>query len=66
MSKEKQTSGGVGFVGLLTLLFITLKLCKIITWSWLWVLCPLWITPAIVIGVLIIGLVIAVVLSILE
>lgn len=37
-------SGGIGFGGLLTLVFITLKLCKVITWSWWWVLSPLWIS----------------------
>lgn len=30
------------FLTLLTLLFITLKLLKVINWSWFWVLCPLW------------------------
>lgn len=43
-------SGGVGFLGLLTLLFIGLKLGGAITWSWWWVLSPIWI-PA-VIGVI--------------
>jgi len=33
----------IGFPGLLTLLFIGLKLANIITWSWLWVLSPIWI-----------------------
>lgn len=28
---------------ILLVIFITLKLCNIITWSWLWVLSPLWI-----------------------
>lgn len=32
--------GGVGFVGLLQLVFIVLKLCKVITWSWWAVLLP--------------------------
>ena len=32
--------GGVGFVGLLQLVFIVLKLCNIITWSWWAVLLP--------------------------
>jgi Transmembrane Fragile-X-F protein. len=36
-------SGGIGFVGLLTIVFITLKLTNFITWSWWWVLSPLWI-----------------------
>ena len=39
MSKEKQ-SGGIGFLGLLTIAFIVLKLCAVIDWSWWWVLSP--------------------------
>lgn len=38
---------GIGFTGLLTLLFIGLKLANIIAWSWLWVLAPMWIPLAI-------------------
>ncbi len=33
----------IGFPGLLTIVFITLKLLGFIAWSWLWVLSPLWI-----------------------
>jgi hypothetical protein len=40
------TVTGVGFTGLLTILFIGLKLGHIIDWSWLWILSPLWI-PAV-------------------
>ena len=36
-------SGGIGFSGLLTIVFIVLKLCGVIEWSWLWVLSPMWI-----------------------
>ena len=38
--------GGIGFGGLLTILFIGLKLCKVITWNWVWVLAPIWIPIA--------------------
>ena len=41
---NKQASGGIGFTGLLTIVFIILKLCDIIAWSWWWVLSPLWIS----------------------
>jgi hypothetical protein len=34
-------SGGIGFLGLLTILFIGLKLTGYITWSWFWVLSPI-------------------------
>lgn len=37
---------GVGFLGLLALLFIGLKLGGILHWSWLWVLAPLWLPVA--------------------
>ena len=40
---ENNTSGGIGFCGLLTIVFIVLKLCKVISWSWIWVLAPAWI-----------------------
>ena len=40
-------SRGIGFAGLLTILFIGLKLLGHISWSWLWVLAPLWISAAI-------------------
>lgn len=33
----------IGFRGLLTILFIGLKLGNIIDWSWWWVFAPLWI-----------------------
>ena len=44
---KQQTSGGVGFLGLLTIVFIVLKLTKLITWSWWWVLSPVWVPLAI-------------------
>ncbi len=45
MSEKQVTSSGViGFAGLLTIVFITLKLTGVIAWSWLWVLSPLWIS----------------------
>lgn len=36
------------FVALLTLLFIALKLLNKISWSWWWVLSPVWISACIV------------------
>lgn len=40
---SSSSSGGIGFVGLLTIVFIVLKLTGVIDWSWVWVLAPLWI-----------------------
>lgn len=44
---ENVSTGGIGFCGLLTIVFIVLKLCHVIDWSWVWVLSPLWICFAI-------------------
>ena len=35
---------GIGLSGILFIIFIVLKLCGLINWSWVWVLSPLWIT----------------------
>lgn len=40
------STGGVSFSGLLTILFVGLKLAHVINWSWWWVLSPLWIEAA--------------------
>lgn len=54
MSEKKQVnSGGVGFLGLLTLLFIGLKLTNYIAWSWWWVLSPVWIPLVLVLAIVI-------------
>lgn len=45
-------SGGIGFCGLLTILFIALKLTGVITWSWWWVLSPLWLPLVIVVAII--------------
>lgn len=47
--KRNAGSDGTGFVGLLTIVFITLKLCGVIHWSWVWVLDPIWIPIALVV-----------------
>ena len=51
-STTQSSSGGIGFAGLLTVAFIVLKLCGVISWSWWWVLSPLWISFSIVILIL--------------
>lgn len=42
-------NSGIGFSGLLTIVFIVLKLTKVINWSWLWVLSPVWISFCLII-----------------
>lgn len=42
-SSNNTSKGGIGFCGVLTIVFIILKLIGKINWSWIWVLSPLWI-----------------------
>lgn len=51
---NNSSRGGIGFVGLLTIVFITLKLLGVITWSWWLVLSPLLISLALSVIILII------------
>lgn len=44
MENKTIKNSGIGFFGLLTIAFIVLKLCDVISWSWIWVLAPLWMT----------------------
>ena len=48
---------GISFCGLLTIVFIVLKLIGVINWSWLWVLCPLWIGVAFFILILLLTII---------
>lgn len=47
-------NSGIGFFGLLTILFICLKLTGYIDWAWIWVLSPIWIPIVVIIGLLLI------------
>ncbi len=60
-NSSSSSSGGIGFAGLLTIVFITLKLLHKITWSWWWVLSPLWIGAAFAVLVLIVIVLVALV-----
>ena len=54
---NNNSSGGIGFCGLLTIIFITLKLTNYIAWSWWWVLAPLWIPTALVLPIVILAVI---------
>lgn len=57
MSESKGNySSGIGFSGLLTIVFIVLKLTGYINWSWWWVLSPLWIEAGLVLLIILIAL----------
>ena len=55
---EEKGSGiaiGFGFTDLLFLVFLVLKLCGVITWSWWWVCAPLWIPVAILVAAVVVA-----------
>ena len=53
MASSSSSSSGIGFTGLLTIVFITLKLLGKIDWSWWWILSPIWIVGGLVFSILI-------------
>ena len=59
MADSSSSSSGIGFVGVLQIVFIVLKLTNHIEWSWWWVLSPVWIC-------LVIGLCLCAVIVILK
>lgn len=46
----------LGFAEILTLVFIVLKLCGVVSWSWWWVLSPIWIPIVLVLLLLLLGI----------
>ncbi|AUR83338.1 transmembrane fragile-X-F protein [Vibrio phage 1.033.O._10N.222.49.B8] len=52
MSGKSNQSAGIGFFGVLTILFIGLKLASVINWSWWWVLAPMWLPVTTAVGIL--------------
>lgn len=57
--KNSSSSSGIGFVGLLQVVFITLKLCNVIDWAWVWVLTPLWMSTIVGVAIVVICVLIA-------
>lgn len=65
-STNISTNGGIGFLGALTILFIALKLTHIIDWSWWWVLAPLWIPVAVVLGIIVIVAIVVLIVKVIK
>ena len=59
MSNSKTPTVQFPLLGILGLIFITLKLTGYITWSWLWVLSPFWIPFAILTVIFLIVFIVA-------
>lgn len=58
-NKNYSAGGGLSLAGVLTVVFVVLKLVGVINWSWWWVLAPLWISAIAIIILLIVVLVAA-------
>lgn len=54
MSDNSGNSGGISLAGATFIVFLVLKLTRVIDWSWWWVTAPLWIPTALVVAVLIV------------
>ena len=63
MENKNTTTGGIGFCGLLTIVFIALKLCGVIDWAWIWVLAPAWISISLGVLIMIIEIIIIAILN---
>lgn len=64
MGENKNIGCSISLPGLgtlLTVLFVALKLCHVIEWSWVWVLAPFWISAAISIPILVIAIIILII-----
>ena len=53
-AKSGVTTGGLSLSTVLFLIFLVLKLCGVITWSWWWVTAPLWGGIALILAILVV------------
>ncbi len=58
--------GGIGLSGVLFIVFLVLKLCNVIDWSWWWVTAPLWIPVAIFVAVCVVVFVVAFIVGVIR
>lgn len=63
MKTKKVSKKGVSYSGVLFLIFLVLKLTKVITWSWWWITAPLWGGIAILIAFIVLFILIKVLIS---
>lgn len=47
----------VKFTGLLLVLFVSLKLAGVITWSWIWIMAPIWIPVVVTTFLIVMGII---------
>jgi membrane protein YdbS with pleckstrin-like domain len=64
--KSVRVSSGISLSGLTFIVFLVLKLCGVIDWSWWWVTAPLWGPFALLIAGLFIYIMIAVIIALVR
>ena len=63
-SDETTVRLGPGLLGCVFLVFLTLKLCGVLQWSWWWVTAPLWIPAGIGVAALLVVLFVAIIVAV--
>ncbi len=66
MEKNTTVYGGTSIVTLLQVAFIVLKLCKVITWKWFYVMLPTIISAGLAVGILLLVIVVSIISSLVE
>lgn len=56
---SRSSGNGIGLGTLLFVVFLVLKLCGVIAWSWWWVFAPIWGPLGLAAVIVVIGIVIA-------
>jgi hypothetical protein len=59
VKNNNSSSGGIGFAGMLTILFIGLKLTNYIDWSWWWVVSPVLISTVLILSFIILSVILS-------
>lgn len=52
---DDNKSRGVGISTVIGIVFVILKLCGLIDWSWVWVLCPFWLPVVLILLVILLA-----------
>ena len=63
---NQASTGGISFAGILTIVFVVLKLTHLINWSWWWVLSPIWIPFGLGIALVILAIIVAAIFAVIK
>lgn len=66
VDKNETNRTGIGFAGILTIIFVLAKIFDKIDWSWWWVFSPIWIPAGIIVGCLSIGIFLSFIIALIS